>query len=475
LGQEPEFDGVAPAAMEGAEPRPGPAGPGPVVGGGPGAAAAAEPRPEAMDGRPAGEPAAGAGAVVPGGGATPAPAPPPGPAAPPFLARAFARVRAPGRPTLVLVAALVFVGVFYVLPLAILWKAGWTVFPFLGETASFLIQVPLAFLLLWAVLGFARAYEEVIPGLEGGRLTWAAERLNRATGQRGRDLVLLLVAAVCTAYLCLRGAWLLVPLGLVACITFLVLLVRAATAPWPVRAFVRAVPFRIPDVSPAGAGAGEGRTVRLAWTFPREGSEPGTGHLALFVASEVHLRARSTNPSGARLAEVLASAETRKEFVRELVGRTPEREVVEVAKAVARDGPSLYEALCSATALVASIPERSDADSLSKDVYWRFPIETLYDEAGDAIDKAILLAAVFRTLFRYEPDPGRRLAVYVLRSVVDEVAFIGVGGADLALPAECLRLEAEGIRLYVCDPRTGAVGRPPAGVTLSSLEAFAVE
>ena len=59
---------------------------------------------------------------------------------------------------------------------------------------------------------------------------------------------------------------------------------------------------------------------------------------------------------------------------------------------------STYEEVSLALALVQSIEYKTDLESTGKEEYWRYPIETLYDETGDCEDLTILAAAVLRRL-----------------------------------------------------------------------------
>ena len=47
---------------------------------------------------------------------------------------------------------------------------------------------------------------------------------------------------------------------------------------------------------------------------------------------------------------------------------------------------------------VQNIEYREDQISVSKDEYWRFPVETLYDEQGDCEDKAFLYASIMESM-----------------------------------------------------------------------------
>lgn len=51
-----------------------------------------------------------------------------------------------------------------------------------------------------------------------------------------------------------------------------------------------------------------------------------------------------------------------------------------------------------ALAVAQGIPYVKDRDSVGKDEYWRYPIESLVDQEGDCEDSTILAAAILRRM-----------------------------------------------------------------------------
>lgn len=59
---------------------------------------------------------------------------------------------------------------------------------------------------------------------------------------------------------------------------------------------------------------------------------------------------------------------------------------------------STYEEISLALSFVQAIPYSLDSESTGRDEYWRYPLETLYDQTGDCEDTTILGMALLRRL-----------------------------------------------------------------------------
>nr|MDP9177352.1 hypothetical protein [Gemmatimonadota bacterium] len=109
--------------------------------------------------------------------------------------------------------------------------------------------------------------------------------------------------------------------------------------------------------------------------------------------------------------------------------------------------------------LVQSIPYVTDHVSLGVPEYWRFPIETLFDNQGDCDCKAILAAALFRSM---------GLRSVVLLSPVEGHAAVAVEGAP-DYPGNQY-FEWAGGRYFFCETTDGTfgftVGEVPPNVNL---------
>lgn len=404
----------------------------------------------------------------------PGPAPVPGPSSPPAPSREEAAQRSG-----VLLAGLLFTVVFYVVPMGAIWKANWSMFPFLPEAPAFVLGMLLAFLALWGAVWMVKRNEGAIPGLEGGRVSHFLERLNRSTGQSGRDILLFIVTGISAIVVAIRGQWLWFPLCAVTAFVFLVLALRVKPKPWKMKPFGKNLPTRLPAVPATGPVEEGDVAVDLHWTFPRASlTDPaasiGEGRLRLVVKRDDLTRARETNPTRDSTATLTGDESTRHEVIRGLVCNEESREIERLGVHLLGMTLSLRlsqsEELCNALAAVQSIPTRSDEDSIARTEYWRFPVETLTDRVGDSIDKAVLLAALLRWIFGDRAEPTRRLKVVLMIDWANRRGAVAVGGTDLALPGTYFTMPGGG-RYYFCDPiEGGTVGSIPDGVDVAMFE-----
>lgn len=108
---------------------------------------------------------------------------------------------------------------------------------------------------------------------------------------------------------------------------------------------------------------------------------------------------------------------------------------------------SYYDEACNALQFVQTIPYKSDIETKNAIDYWRFPIETLRDDAGDCDCKAILAASLFRQM---------GLRCVVLGSPDEEHAAVGVEGAP-DYPGHRYFVHG-GYRYFFCETTSGPQG-----------------
>lgn len=121
------------------------------------------------------------------------------------------------------------------------------------------------------------------------------------------------------------------------------------------------------------------------------------------------------------------------------------------------NGWTAYHEVCAVLALAQSIPYSLDRDSRNLDEYWRYPIETLYDQTGDREDSSILAACLLLAL-------GHEVAM--LR--MPEHVAIGVAAGQGFPPAERL---AQGTYFYCEATQSGwRVGQVPEDVNPGDIE-----
>jgi len=121
------------------------------------------------------------------------------------------------------------------------------------------------------------------------------------------------------------------------------------------------------------------------------------------------------------------------------------------------DGLSRFGEISCVPGFAQSVTYASDAETTGNADYWRFPVETLYEQTGDCEDSSILAAAVLRRL-------GRRVT---LAMTSDHVA-LGVE-APPGTPGHFVLVE--GRRMYYCETTAAGcqVGELPDGVDAAQL------
>lgn len=275
-------------------------------------------------------------------------------------------------------------------------------------------------------------------------------RWSRRTGLEGFDRVGVLLSGFATLLVWRSAFWL--PWLAVLSLLFAVSAVVLGKDPWPVESG-RDIPLPEPEL-PDDEGA---NTIHREWSW---------GCLCRPVQSQVRLNLRTAtadaraqqNPSHQAL-----SADRWPVAVTELVttGAT-DREPREAARQLLAFARNLrfnyFEEAQNTLQFVQTIPYAYDDATKGKE-YFRFAIETLYDNAGDCDCKAVLASTLFRLM---------GLRSVVLLSEQEGHAAVAVEGAP-DFPGNRY-FPWRGGRYYFCETTDGSfsftVGEVPPGVNL---------
>jgi hypothetical protein len=347
-------------------------------------------------------------------------------------------------------------------------------FPDFGQTLFplyYVIHQVLLFHVVWGLFCLIGHYQELIPWLGPDRFTRLAERFSRATGQRGRDSALAAVSAVllCFCLVCTisgRISYLQhLPLFIIGTETFLVLASKANREPWPVKPTSALIPSS-PDEIPALPE--KGKHVILEWAFPRLSSEMAQETIPLRILEEQYLAGKAACVSpGIPDSQLPEAIETALNSDQNQIVFVIAAEIQRITTGLAL---TFYEVLGCCLALVQSIPmETKPADDVAGERY-KTPIETLFENSGTSVDRAILLFSVLRLLYPIRQDAGNRsgpsLELWI--NTHKRFALVAIGDKDLPLPDDFYR--AFGHAFYIIDPaQEGKVGRLPRGSDPSSF------
>lgn len=359
-------------------------------------------------------------------------------------------------------------------PLALLWPALaiqapiYFLLPFVWPApaeelpASHLSWVIVALAVLLAVWGVFRlvAWVGSASRPTGAEATFGPivpSEWRRRTGVAGVEWVLVLTLAVLSATLLAKPhlfAW---TATTAAALLMANLLIRVEKRPVDPR---REIPAIEPgEAIPAGEGA-IGRT--WTWTSHARGR---TCQIALRLRRTAFEMRAAANPSGSRLG--VAKDE---DLVRDVVEKGAEDpEVIEVARqllAFARSERfNYFEEAQNTLQFVQAIRYVTDQESKGGE-YFRFALETLFEDQGDCDCKAILAASIFRLM---------GLRSLVLLSADERHAAVAVEGA----PDFDTRFFLHGgKRFYFCETTDGSfsltVGELPDAVWLKSYTAVEI-
>lgn len=326
-------------------------------------------------------------------------------------------------------------------------------FPFLGRTASWILTVWAAFALLLVALELrTRATADVGVAEETASLgPFRPSRLIRRTGLARTDWACLACAVVVAAAGARSLFWFPVASLWVAVLLFVVL--RVPVEKWPTRRPGRAIPS-IPGQPPERGSDG----VERSWTWKTLG-RGDVAAVTLWLRRKQFQEREAENPSHVGVPASLDS------LVAELVTRGSEDvEVVEAARQLLDHARSrrydYFEEAQNTLQFVQAIPYRTDEETKGKE-YFRFGLETLFENAGDCDCKAILAASLFRLM-------GLRSVVLV--SWAEEHAAVAVEGAP-DFPGNAY-FDWNGAKYNFCETTDGSfgftVGEVPPNVDLTT-------
>jgi hypothetical protein len=290
---------------------------------------------------------------------------------------------------------------------------GVLLFPFLGRDLSLLLTALIMWLMIWGILGMYR-HDKAL-GLKRLRSfalfgVLSPARFNRRTGIRSFDVVGVIVCLFASV-LFFQTSLLLLPIAASGLIAFVILALRADARPWPIH------PRRsYPDIPVAPRQEepnGQKLVARLfRWKF--QGLTISRDYeLLVRVRADLVEQARRANPSPEQKGGAFATRDEAGRAAREIIEHTDfGKAAVEVTQAVGfllkkskEESLTIFEEALNVMGFVQndSIPYCPDEQSKASEVsgkgdYFRYPLETIYDQEGDSDCKAILAAALFARL-----------------------------------------------------------------------------
>lgn len=327
-------------------------------------------------------------------------------------------------------ASLIFIVLFYIIPLRLLVIQRLEFFPFLGPVGSYLPTSALIYIVILLVLHLIKQFHDLLwPNLS----YFLKEELERRTGISNIEAWGFRLSAV-GLIIFLTTDLTMVPLSMAALLGFGWLLTRPVSlrAVGAVREVKRS-PQPVTDQLGAADEASRGNQVKrqFNWQFERVTSEPFIGFFDIICDDRRYRMFKDKNP----FRETIPSVHNYKQFVSG--GITDEvAQVAENLISISNEqGFSNFEEIANALSFVQAIPLRRGGKSNGKP-YFRYPLETLFEQEGDGVSKAILLAAILKTM-NYD--------LLILESTA-EVA-VAVAGAE-GIPGRFL--EHHGRRYFYC-------------------------
>ena len=329
------------------------------------------------------------------------------------------------------IVSLLFVAVFYIVPLYDILARRLLIFPVLGHDGSWLLTAGMIYVGLAMAAMALRQFEDVlVPALPA----WRAE-LTRRTGIYRLDSFGFRLSLLATV-LFLATDIRLLPLGLASVFGF-ASLKRQGVALRPVGRAQGIERRREERDGESKDSAGDETPVarRFSWQVKEALDSPYNGDIELTIDRGRYEQFAAANPYSAGRPPTRNYQQLVSEGITDEIHR-----LVRDFRAIAGEQNfSSYQELVSVLAFVQSIPYADDQETKGRE-YIRWPIETLYDNVGDSDCKSVLLAALFMTL-GYEViivEAKRRTAV-------------GVAGAE-GLPGRFLTYK--GRRYYYCETST---------------------
>lgn len=357
-------------------------------------------------------------------------------------------------------AALAFLLLFYVLPLGawLIRPLAARYLPWVSVSLASALILGLTYPLVWAALyyGFVPEEEGVLRD-ELPRRWWVL--MQRRTGIQHWDTIGFRVCLLGTLFCLGFGGVFYAPAFLAAAVGFAGARRIGTADPWPLRHGARRITVPPPITEPAPEDA---VSREFAWEYTRPDDLSVISNRTTLRISPAAVRAlTAANPfAGAVGAGQLAQVVSR------LVNEGVTFEVRELGRYLleqaARHRLSVYEEIDNTLRLVqTAIEYKTDEETKGRE-YWRWPLETLYEQVGDCDCKSLLAAALLRTIFLLSPGSEPR-EVVLLVSEEERHMAVAVEGPR-GLPPGYLRLDH---RTYFFCESTAAgmrVGEVPAGV-----------
>ncbi len=357
---------------------------------------------------------------------------------------------------MIFVASIIFVLLFYILQLRFLIIDRFMLFPFLGREGSFIpTSIVIYFVILMTLLLIKQFHELFWP-----RLPYVIrDEITRRTGIFNIELfgfwialgsLLIFLATDITA----------VPLSLSAMVGFGWLRSQPINLR-PVGSLREA--RRLPKPAVDSMGTIEESSVKnlvpkkFEWEFKKPAAEPISGRFEITIDKNRYRAYADKNP----YREGLLPIKNYKEFVS---GGVSDEVVQAVSHLMAASNAyrfTPYEEIAYVVSFAHSIPYRSDDETKGR-LYLRYPVETLFEGVGDDNCKAILVAAILKTL-SYE--------VFIVES--GEEVGVAVSGAE-GIPGRFFEHEGKSFFFCYISKEKSWVGQLPPEKARDRFKVFTV-
>jgi transglutaminase-like putative cysteine protease len=336
-----------------------------------------------------------------------------------------------------------------------MWPLDHVIFPILGAFGSWTATVWVFFtltlaaiaFLFWVSSGQRKMREEARLGpLSPGRAA-------RRTGVGGTDIFCLVLAVV--ILFTGRGSLLWFPIASIWTAVLIALLVAVRVEKWPI-----GFPSReIPDI-PSQVIPREGKGIDRVWEW-KTLARNDHASVTLWLRESIFTTREVANPSHSGITLPIHG------LLDDLIENgSKDIEVQEAARQLLDFARSrrynYFEEAQNTLQFVQTIPYRTDQETKNKE-YFRYAVETLYEDVGDCDCKAILAATLFRLM---------GLRSVLMLSTVEEHAAVAVEGAP-DFPGSNY-FDWKGGKYYFCETTDGSygftVGEVPPGVDLKQYQ-----
>lgn len=385
---------------------------------------------------------------------------------------------------LVYITSLLFTLLLLIPPVAILLADVYQLVPALGPSLSFILTAFLLWVVIFTLLVIIK--RQIVAGKASYARDFRRRKLdllNRRTGLTGRgqgpgsrkmgfDLLGAAISALAAGYF-ISYSLNLFPIAMAGVVAFSTLWLKASAQPWRVLPKYRdAAPPPRPE-EPEDEDDIETRSYK--WRFDGITRSRTFETTISFRRSNVRA-ARDENPfrddaspDRHQAGKTVVLKGEKADEVRRLA--------YELRRIALDNKLTEYEEIQNTLDFVQDIPYAFDKDSIDRLTnealgiidYWRFPIETLYDENGDCDCKAVLAAALFRLV-------GFRALLLVCFDPDIAHAAVAVEGAP-DFPQTDFFTDNQGRRYYFCETTGSAftVGEQPTPGFAGRFEIIALD